>query len=153
MAADSNKLRLTLPRYVPFIIKGTVLAVWYDSHEDQYVVLCPTCHRLITCRTLGMVYHEMAWSERKCCQGCRAKISFERDPGLIGLFLDFWYRTGTFPQSATWLEAIPEPQLNLWAKEIKAALEAEPDRQEKFLAGSKARSNPAEPSDKLSFSS
>jgi hypothetical protein len=153
MAADSNKLTLTLPRYVPFIIKGTVLAVWYDSHEDQYVVLCPTCHRLITCDTLGMVYHEMAWSDRKCCQGCRARISFERDPGLIGLFLDFWYRTGAFPQSTIWLEAIPGPQLTLWAKEIKAAVEAVPDRQEKFLAGSKARSNPAGQSDKSSVSS
>jgi len=134
MAADSNELRLGLPRYVPFIIKGTVLAVWYDGQEDQYVVLCPTCHRLITCKTLGMVYHEMVWSERKCCQGCRAKATFERDPGLIGLFLDFWCRSGAFPQSAIWLEAIPQPQLNLWAKEVKAALEADRKREEKFLA-------------------
>jgi len=134
MAADSNTLRLTLPRYQPFIIKGTVLAVWHDREEDRYVVLCPTCHRLVTCETLGMVYHEMVWNERKGCQGCRARASFERDPGLIGLFLDFWCRTGAFPQSAIWLEAIPQPQLNLWAKEIKVALEADRIGGERFLA-------------------
>ena len=97
------------------------------------MVLCPRCHRLITCETFGIVYREMVWGARKCCQGCRAKISFERDPGLIGLFLDFWCRTGAFPQSAIWFGAIPQPQLNLWAKEIKAALEADRNRQEKFL--------------------
>ena len=113
MVLVSDILTLTLPRYLPFVVKGTLLAVWYDSQEDQYVVLCPKCHGLIIYDKLGIVYREMVLSERKCCQGCRAKISFEQDPGLIGVFLDFWHRTGNFPESASWLEAIPQQHFNL----------------------------------------
>jgi hypothetical protein len=113
LAGSSNILSLTPPRYVPFIVRGTALAVWYDRQEDQYLVLCPECHELITCDTLGILYHEMVWNEKMCCQGCRAKTCFERDPRLIGVFLDFWYRTRNSPASPSWLEAIPQQQSNL----------------------------------------
>jgi hypothetical protein len=107
---------LTPPRYVPWVIKGTSLGVWYDSRGDQYKVLCPECHGMITCETLDVLYREMVWSERKCCQGCRAKISFEKNPRLIGIFLDFWHKNGNFPESENWLLAIPEKPFNLSAK-------------------------------------
>jgi len=113
LAGCSDILKLTLPRYVPLVIRGTALAVWYDRQGDQYVALCPECHEPIFCDTLGIVYREMVLSERKRCQGCRAKTSFERDPRLIGVFLDFWHRTGNLPQSASWLEAIPQQHFNL----------------------------------------
>lgn len=134
MLINPNILNLSLPRYVPFIIRGTVLAVWYDSIENQYLVLCPKCHELITYDTLNTLYYELVSSGRKCCQGCRAKTSFEQNPGLIGLFLDFWYRTGAFPQSPSSLEAIPQSIFSLWTKEIQAALEAEGGKSEKFPA-------------------
>ena len=146
MVVSSDILNLTLPRYVPFVVKGTSLAVWYDSQEGKYVVLCPKCQTLIDYDTLGIVYHEMVWSKRKCCQGCRAKISFQQDPSLIGLFLDYWYRTGNFPESASWLDAIPSEQFNLWAKEIRAALEADREKKERFLAkGKKGRQKTSPP--------
>lgn len=113
MVLISDILNLNLPRYLPFVIKGTLLAVWYDSQEEQYVVICPKCHELIIYNRLGIVYREMVLSERKCCPGCRAKISFEQDPGLIGVFLDFWHRTGNFPESASWLEAMPQQKFDL----------------------------------------
>jgi hypothetical protein len=59
---------------------------------------------LITYDTIRALYREMVWSERKCCQGCRAKISFEKNARIIPLFLDFWCRTGNFPETASWLE-------------------------------------------------
>jgi hypothetical protein len=99
---------LTLPRYVPLVIKDASLALWQDSQEDQYVVLCPKCRRLITYDTLGVVYREIVLSERKCCQGCRARISFERNPTLLRVFSDFWHRTGNFPESESWIEAISQ---------------------------------------------
>jgi len=126
---------LSLSRYVPFIIKGTVLAVWYDNIDHQYLALCPKCHELITYDTLNSLNHELVSSDSKCCQGCRAKITFERNPGAIWIFLDFWYRTGNFPQSSSWLEAIPHPLFNLWAKEIRAGLEADLKKPEKLPSG------------------
>lgn len=101
-------MKLTPPRYMPFFIKATALRVWYDNREEQYRVLCPQCRCLVTCETIEMVYREMVLSERKCCQGCRAKISFEKNPRVIALFLDFWCRTDNFPESASWLEAVPQ---------------------------------------------
>ncbi len=120
----SDISKLIPSRYVPFVLKDTVLAVWYDRQKGQYVSLCPQCHEVVSYCTLNALYREMAEGDRQCCQGCRARITFEKDPGLIGMFLDFWSRTGKFPESNSWLEAVPQPHLNLWGKEIRAALNA-----------------------------
>jgi hypothetical protein len=104
---------LTPPRYVPRVIKGTPLAVWFDTREELYRVLCPRCHCVFACETIDVVYREIVLSERKGCQGCRAKTSFEKSPRVIGLILDFWCRTGNFPESASWLAATPQKQFNL----------------------------------------
>ncbi len=101
------------------------LAVGHDVQAGQYFVLCPQCRERIIYDTLDSLYHELISSDRKCCQGCRARTSFERNPELVGLFLDFWYRTGAFPQSTSWLEAIPQTHFILWAKEIRAAFKRE----------------------------
>jgi hypothetical protein len=122
MAANAKISNLTPPRYVPYVLRGTVLAVWYDCQEDKYWVVCPKCQTLIACNSIEVLYHEMVWGDRQCCQGCRARITFEKDPGLIGMLLDFWHRTGKFPESDSWIEAIPPAHLNLWQKEIGAAL-------------------------------
>ena len=111
-------------RYVPFVLKDTVLAVWYDNEKELHIVLCPQCHEMISYPALNALYREMVWGDRQCCQGCRARITFEKDPGLIGLFLDFWHRTGKFPESDSWVEAVPQPQLILWGKDIRTALKA-----------------------------
>jgi hypothetical protein len=68
----------------------------------------------------------MVWGDRQCCQGCRARNTFEKDPGLIGMLLDFWYRMGKFPESDSWLEGVPHAQLNLRGKEIRAGLNSDP---------------------------
>jgi len=111
-------------RYVPYAIVGASLAAWYDCQEDRYVILCPECHRLIAYDAPDVLYLEIVWSERQCCRGCRAKISFQYDPGLIGTVLDFWHRTGSFPQSPSWVEAVPRQQCTMWGEEILAGLEA-----------------------------
>ena len=118
----ANISQLIPSRYVPFVLKDTVLAVWYDKQKKEYVVLCPQCHEVISYPTLNALYREMVWSDRQCCQSCSARITFEKSPGLIGMFLDFWCRTGKFPESNSWLQAVPQLQLNLWGKEITAAL-------------------------------
>ncbi len=141
MSVDSRTLNLTPPRYVPFTIKGTVLAAWHDSREGRYLVLCPKCHKLIAYDKVNTLYLELVSNDRQCCQGCRARISFEKDPGLIGLFLDFWHRTGTFPESTSWVEAIPQPLLNLWAKEVRAAMQTEWKKSEEFRPALKEKSD------------
>ena len=95
------------PRFDPYTIVGAPLAAWYDREEDRYLVVCPACHRLIAYEAQDTLYVEMVWSEHRCCQGCRARISFVDNPGLVGAVLEVWRSTGTYPQSASWVEAIP----------------------------------------------
>ena len=112
------------PRYVPCAIAGACLATWYDRREDRYVSRCPRCRARIVYRTLPDLYKEMVWSDYRCCQGCRAKSSFESDPRMIGVILDAWYRTGEYPQSPSWVQGIPNHQHTMWAEEILTGLEA-----------------------------
>jgi len=113
------------PRFSPYTIVGAPLAAWYDRQEDQYLVLCPACHGLVTDDAQDKLYREMVWTEHQCCQGCRARISFADNPGLVGVVLEVWRAMGAYPQSASWVEAIPWYQYMARAEEIEAALEAE----------------------------
>lgn len=113
------------PRFSPYTIVGAPLAAWYDRQEDQYLVLCPACHGLVTDDAQDKLYREMVWTEHQCCQGCRARISFADNPGLVGVVLEVWRAMGVYPQSASWVEAIPWYQYMARAEEIEAALEAE----------------------------
>jgi hypothetical protein len=111
-------------RYVPYAVVGASLAVWHDRQADKYVVLCPECQRLILYDAPDTLYVEIVWSERQCCRGCRARIMFERNPTLIETVLEHWYRNDSFPQSPSWIEAIPWHQCTMWAERIHAGLEA-----------------------------
>ena len=115
---------LTGPRFAPFNVLGAPLAAWYDRHEDRYLIVCPACHRLVAYDAEDTLYLEMVWSEYRCCQGCRARMSFAANPGLVGAVLDVWRATGAYPQSASWVEAIPWYEYMARGKEIEAALEA-----------------------------
>lgn len=112
------------PRFAPFNVLDAPVAAWYDRQEDRYLALCPLCHRLVVYEAVDTLYLELAWSEYRCCQGCRARMSFADNPGLVGAVLDVWRATGDYPQSASWVEAIPWYEYMARGKEIEAALEA-----------------------------
>ena len=40
------------------------------------------------------------------CQGCRARATLSRNPGLTDVVLDFWIRTDGWPQSPSWTDAL-----------------------------------------------
>ena len=115
---------LSGPRFAPFLTVGAPLAAWHDRQEDRYLVVCPACHRLVTYDAQDTLYVEMVWSEQRCCQGCRARISFADNPALVGAVLEIWGSTGAYPQSPSWAEAVPWYQYMARSKEIEAALEA-----------------------------
>jgi len=63
---------------------------------------CPKCGEEISFPTLGA----LSLAERAGgCQGCRAKATIEKNPGLMGLFLGFWEKYG-FPQSVSWTQTL-----------------------------------------------
>jgi len=72
---------------------------WIDPETGEYVWDCPTCG--VSIRVLYKTAVDILINKGKC-QGCRARDTFARNPGLRGLFLDFWERTGGYPQSSSW---------------------------------------------------
>jgi hypothetical protein len=121
---DARRVSLTYPRYTLCATKDIPLSVWYDTQADTFVVICPVCRRLISYDSLQALWLAMVASERKCCQGCRARISLEHNPGLIGVYVDFWFRTRAWPQSPSWMEAIPAAHAGIWSEQLQAGLEA-----------------------------
>jgi len=86
-----------------------------DLQTRGYLWCCIQCGELIRFPNL-MALHlaEQAGG----CQGCRAKTTFERNPGLIGLFLDFWARADAWPQSFSWMEAVPAPLILFYTQAL-----------------------------------
>jgi hypothetical protein len=77
-----------------------------DPLTGEFLWRCPQCGEHIRFPSLRALY----LAERAGgCQGCRARATFERNPGLIGLFLDFWARADAWPKSSSWMEAVPIP--------------------------------------------
>jgi hypothetical protein len=106
------------------VVLDAPVAVWHDCQEDTYLALCPACHRLVAYDAEDNLYLDLVWSEYRCCQGCRARMSFADNPRLVGAVLDVWYTTGAYPQSASWVEAIPWYEYMARGPAIEAALEA-----------------------------
>ena len=125
MSLDQTITKLTSPRFVAVLKEGTPLAVWYDNIEKRYVAVCRKCSETVSYESLNALYRELVTSDSKCCQGCRASTTFERNPSLIGLFLDFWCRRRVFPESSSWMEAVPPHPFGLRPKELEAAFEAD----------------------------
>lgn len=69
----------------------------------EYLWRCPSCGQTI--RLSNEVAVRLA-ERAGGCQGCRAKAAFQRNPGLVGFFVDFWSRAGAWPQSDSWMQAV-----------------------------------------------
>lgn len=68
-----------------------------------YVWRCPRCGEDIQLPNLLAVRLS---NRAGGCQGCLAKSTFERNPWMVDVFLDFWIRTGHWPKSSIWMEAV-----------------------------------------------
>jgi hypothetical protein len=75
-----------------------------DPQTGHYLWRCPECGETIRLTSFSAI---CLVKRAGCCQGCRARATFERNPGLAGFFLDFWAGADAWPQSASWLEALP----------------------------------------------
>ena len=68
-----------------------------------FLWICPTCHMPIRVKYESAV---KILVQKGKCQGCRARDTFARVPGMRDLFLEFWERTG-YPQSSSWAADLP----------------------------------------------
>lgn len=77
-----------------------------DLQTGEHLWCCPQCGETI--RFPNLLALRLA-ERAGACQGCRARATFERNPGLVALFLDFWMRNDAWPQSNSWMEAVSRP--------------------------------------------
>ena len=75
-----------------------------DPQTGEYLWCCPECGEVIRLSCEAAVC--LAESSGRC-QGCRVKATFQQNPGLVGLFLDFWARADAWPQTDSWIDAVP----------------------------------------------
>lgn len=75
-----------------------------DPQTGYLVWCCPQCKALI--HSFSPLPIRLA-EQGGGCQGCRAQATLKQNPGLVSFFMDFWTRADAWPQSASWIEAIP----------------------------------------------
>ena len=80
------------------------MLAYIDPHTGEFLWRCPLCGESIRCQDQSDIDQ---LEEEAACEGCRARALFESNPEMIGFAVDMWARLDTWPQSSTWMEAIP----------------------------------------------
>jgi hypothetical protein len=81
-----------------------------DPQTGDFLWRCPRCGESIRLRSQMEVYRA---EQVGACEGCRAKVVFERNPELISLYIMLWARSDAWPQSVSWMEAIPPSGISI----------------------------------------
>jgi hypothetical protein len=79
---------------------------YVDVKTGEYIWRCPQCGEDLRFSSLLAV---RMTEKAGGCQGCLARSTFKRRPEVVPIILDFWIRTGRWPQSSTWMEAVKSP--------------------------------------------
>jgi len=81
-----------------------IMLVYIDPQTGEFLWRCPLCGESIRCQDQFEI--DQLESEA-ACEGCRARELFESNPEIIAFAVDMWARMDSWPQSSTWMEAIP----------------------------------------------
>jgi hypothetical protein len=81
-----------------------------DPQTGEYRWRCPECGETIRLSSPTAVCLVQRAGR---CQGCRARVTFKQNPELVGFYLDFWARTNAWPQSDSWMDAMPESGVSI----------------------------------------
>ena len=111
--SDCRQLKVTLD-------DGQLLLVSVLLDEDgkprygdiEKCIECGLCHAI--CPEIDEL------EEESLCAGCRARALFESNPEMIGFAVDMWARLDSWPQSSTWMEAIPASGISVLCAEYHA---------------------------------
>ena len=80
------------------------MLTYIDPQTGEFLWRCPLCGESIRCQDQSQIVH---LEYEAACKGCRARELFESSPEMIGFAVDMWARLDSWPQSSTWMEAIP----------------------------------------------
>ena len=75
-----------------------------DPRTREFLWRCPQCGESI--RFSDLLALQLAEDAGRC-QGCRARATLQRRPELASVFLDLWEWADAWPQSSSWVQAIP----------------------------------------------
>ena len=88
-----------------------------DPQTVEFLWRCPLCGETIRLQSQT----EVSQAEQAGgCEGCRAKATFQRTPEMIGLLVALWARSDAWPQSVSWMEAIPTSGISILGNAYQA---------------------------------
>ena len=93
------------------------MLMYIDPNTGEFLWRCPLCGESIRCRDQAEI-DEL--EEEAACAGCRARALFESNPEMIGFAVDMWARLDSWPQSSTWMEAIPTTGISVLGADYHA---------------------------------
>jgi hypothetical protein len=91
----------------------------YHLHPQtaEFLWCCPRCGQSLRFKSqMEVNFAEQAGA----CEGCRAKAMFERTPEMIALLVVLWARSDAWPQSISWMEAIPSSGISILGNAYQA---------------------------------
>jgi hypothetical protein len=91
----------------------------YHLHPEtaEFLWRCPLCGQSLRFQTQAEV--NLA-EQAGACEGCRAKAMFKRTPEMIGLLVALWARSDAWPESVSWMEAIPASGISILGNAYQA---------------------------------
>jgi hypothetical protein len=91
---------------------------YIDPQTGEFLWRCPHCGESIHCQDQEQVDQ---LEEDAACGGCRAKELFASNPEIIGFAVELWARSDSWPQSSSWMEAIPPTGISVLGSDYHAA--------------------------------
>lgn len=94
------------------------MLAYIDPQTGEFLWQCPLCGQSIRCQD-PLQFDKL--EQESTCEGCRARELFQSNPEVIGFAVDMWARSGKWPVSSCWMEAIPASGISVLGGDYHAS--------------------------------
>lgn len=98
---------------------------YIDPQTGEFLWQCPLCGQSIRCQD-PLQFDQL--EQESTCEGCRARDLFQSNPEVIGFAVKMWARSGRWPVSSSWMEAIPASGISVLGGDYPASALRNPRR-------------------------
>ena len=98
--------------------QAIIMLSYIDPQTGEFIWRCPLCGESIRCQDQSQFDR---LEKEGACEGCRAREIFESNPEMIGFAVDMWASADSWPQSSSWMEAIPPSGISVLGSDYRAS--------------------------------
>ncbi len=95
-----------------------IVLCYIDPQTGEFLWRCPLCGESIRCQD-QLELEEL--EKEGACEGCRAREIFESNPEMIGFAVDMWASADSWPQSSSWMKAIPPSGISVLGDDYRVS--------------------------------